>query len=74
MLKLQVMAWCPYNQWHDGEYAGPKHPCPARDCETPGGQMGHTMQKRRMWVCSECSWAYMEKPENHRCGEDWNAI
>ena len=69
----RLIAWCPNGRFHDGEWTGPKHACPAWDCigiPTPG-KPGHLLRKRRAWLCSRCDTAFFSRreAEEHDCDD-----
>ena len=53
----KVIAWCQEEDFHDGEYRGPRHPCPAIHPFLSAD--GHYLQKRGAMVCSNCDYAHL---------------
>ena len=67
----RLVAWCPNGQFHDGDYLGPRHPCPANpDCNDG---KGHYLRPRKLYICHQCGWASRttQQAKDHQC-QDWD--
>ena len=66
-LVKKKVAWCTLGEFHDEEYSGPKHLCPAGDCAD--GQ-GHYLRPRTAFVCTRCGFAHLtSRPALHTCAD-----
>ena len=63
----RLVAWCVNGNFHDGDYLGPHHPCPANP-ECNDGK-NHYLRPRMLYVCTICTWASrtMAQASQHDC-------
>ena len=59
-VESRIVGWCRYGFFYT-EYEGPQTGCPQSGCLP--GERDHFLTKRRMYVCSVCSWATKERRE-----------